>query len=101
MISRVVDYIKNKKRGRSFGMDMHQIKRIIFMNKQKLLKPVNVVMAIDFVCLSGTAMLDDAIPKDIYGIIHPIFGYIFVLCVVFHVFLNWAWVKSNFIITKK
>ncbi|MBP8178391.1 MAG: DUF4405 domain-containing protein [Spirochaetes bacterium] len=40
-------------------------------------------------------------PKDIYGIIHPIFGYIFVLCVVFHVFLNWVWVKSNFIITKK
>ncbi len=37
---------------------MHQIKRIIFMNKQKLLKPVNVVMAIDFVCLSGTAMLN-------------------------------------------
>ena len=101
MISRVVDYIKNKKRGRSFGMDMHRIKRRIFMNKQKLLKPVNVMMAIDFVCLSGTAMFDDAIPKDIYGIIHPIFGYIFVLCVVFHVFLNWAWVKSNFIITKK
>jgi len=97
----VVDYIKNKKKGRSFGMDIHQIKRRIFMNKQKLLKPVNVMMAIDFVCLSGTAMLDDAIPKDIYGIIHPIFGYIFVLCVVFHVFLNWAWVKSNFIITKK
>lgn len=65
------------------------------MNKQKLLKPVNSVMAIDFVCLAGSALLDDVIPRETYRIVHPVFGYIFLVCVVSHLFLNWAWVKSN------
>jgi hypothetical protein len=71
------------------------------LNKQKLLKPVNSMMAIDFFCLAGTALSDDIIPKDIYRVIHPIFGYVFLACVVSHVFLNWAWVKSNIFKSKK
>jgi len=65
------------------------------MNKQKFLKPINTIMAIDFILLDGTALSDDIIPKDIYKIVHPIIGYVFLFCVLSHVFLNWNWVKAN------
>lgn len=71
------------------------------MNKQKLLKPINMIMAADFICLAGTAMMDDVLPREIYRIVHPIFGYLFLACVVSHIFLNWNWIKSNILNPKK
>jgi hypothetical protein len=65
------------------------------MNKQKLLKPVNSLLAIDFILLVGTAFSDDIIPRDIFEIVHPVLGYTLIACVVFHIFLNWTWVKNN------
>ena len=66
------------------------------LNMQKALKVVNPIMAIDFVLLAITALSDDIIPKDIYKIIHPIFRYTFLACVLSHVYLNWTWIKNNF-----
>lgn len=66
------------------------------MTKAKLLIIINPLMAADFICLIGTALLDDVIPREIYGVIHPIFGYIFAVFLVAHVFLNWNWIKSSY-----
>ena len=71
------------------------------MNKQRLLKLVNTFMAIDFVCLAGTALLDDVLPREIYRIVHPVFGFTFLACVASHVFLNWNWIKSNILKKEK
>ena len=65
------------------------------MNKQKVLKIVNSVMAADFILLAVTALSDDIIPKEIYQIVHPILGYAFLVCVLSHVYLNWNWIKTN------
>jgi hypothetical protein len=65
------------------------------MNKQSLLKPVNTIMATDFLFLVTTALLDDVIPREVYKILHPVLGFTFLACVLCHVFLNWAWVKNN------
>jgi hypothetical protein len=64
------------------------------MTKQRLLKPVNGIMAFIFLCLACTALLDDVIPRDKYEVVHPLLGYTFLACVASHVFLNWSWVKS-------
>jgi hypothetical protein len=58
-------------------------------------------MAIDFVCLIGTALFNDVIPCNIFSKAHPLFGFIFFACVFFHVFLNWNWVKANILPVKK
>jgi hypothetical protein len=52
-------------------------------------------MAVDFIFLASTALLDDVIPRDIYKVLHPVLGYVLLICVVSHVVLNWAWIKSN------
>jgi hypothetical protein len=67
------------------------------MNKPKLLKPVNAIMAIAFVCLVLSALLRDAMPFPVYSKVHPLFGFVLTACVLFHVFLNWNWVKANFL----
>ena len=65
------------------------------MNKLKALKPVNCIMILDFICLIVTALSDDVIPHDVYRVLHPVFGYVFLACVVIHVFLNWGWIRTN------
>lgn len=67
------------------------------MTKQNLLKIVNSIMALMFIGLVTTALLDDVIPYDIYVKVHPVFGYIFTGCVICHVILNWAWIKANIV----
>jgi hypothetical protein len=66
------------------------------MNKLKVLKTVNVIMAIDFSCVVVSAMLVDVIPQNVYQTIHPFLGYTFLVFVICHVFLNFAWIKANF-----
>jgi hypothetical protein len=65
------------------------------MTKQQLLKPVNSIMACVFLCLACTALLDDAIPRKVYEVVHPVLGYAFLACVASHVFLNWNWIKNT------
>jgi hypothetical protein len=65
------------------------------MTKQQLLKPVNAILACDFLCLACTAMLDDVLPREVFRRVHPMFGLILIACVASHVFLNWAWIKNT------
>jgi hypothetical protein len=65
------------------------------MTKQQLLKPVNAIMACVLLCLACTALLDDAIPREVYAVVHPVLGYTFLACVASHVFLNWSWIKNT------
>jgi L-asparagine transporter-like permease len=65
------------------------------MNKQRLLKPVNTILAIDFICLIITVFLNDVLPRNVFSVVHPLFGFILFICVIFHVNLNWSWIKMN------
>jgi len=65
------------------------------MNKQKMLKTVNTLLIIDFICLIITALLEEVLPRNVFSVIHPLFGFILLLCVIFHVYLNWGWIKMN------
>ena len=71
------------------------------MNKQKMLKTVNTILIIDFICLIITALLEDVLPRNIFSVIHPLFGFILLLCVIFHVYLNWGWIKMNLLNKRK
>jgi len=52
-------------------------------------------MVLDFLCLLLTALLNGVISWDVYRIVHPVLGYIFAVCVAFHVFLNWSWIRNT------
>ena len=67
-----------------------------YVNKSKILRILNPVIAVDFICLVCTALLNDVIPYEIYGILHPVLGYILTAGIVCHLILNWSWIKSNY-----
>jgi hypothetical protein len=66
------------------------------MNKQKLLRILNPVLALDFIALGLSALFNDVIPRRIYNQVHPVLGYVFLGLIVLHVFLNWSWVVQQF-----
>jgi hypothetical protein len=65
------------------------------MNKLQTLKIVNTILAIAFLTLGLTAMLNNYIPYSTYRRIHPLAGYTFSALVVAHVILNYGWIKKN------
>jgi hypothetical protein len=65
------------------------------MNKQKLLRPVNITLGCLFICVVTTALLDDVIPSDVYSVLHPVLGYSLAVCALSHIYLNWNWIKMN------
>lgn len=69
------------------------------MNKAKLLKIVNPIMSIVFLCLAGSGLSQSFIPYEIFHAIHGKLGYLFVILVVAHIYLNWNWIKN--LISKK
>jgi hypothetical protein len=75
------------------------------MNKKTFLKIINAILAIDFIMLAGggiTRLLaPEVIPYDKFRIMHPTFGIIFIACVVFHLILNWTWVRTTYFTKKK
>jgi hypothetical protein len=64
------------------------------MNKKNLLKVVNIVLGILFINQALTGILSDFIPKDLFEFLH-MGGFLLILAAILHVYLNWAWVKSN------
>ena len=71
------------------------------VNKQKALKYVNPILAADFVLLAASGLFRSFIPYDIYRIVHPWMGYLLAALVATHIYLNWAWVKQNYLKPKK
>ena len=65
------------------------------MNKQKLLKVVTILMFFVFLCLVLSAVLNDTIPRKTFRTLHPVLGFVFSLCAVTHISLNWNWIRNN------
>jgi hypothetical protein len=73
----------------------------VYMNKQKALKIINVLLILDFFGLVSTAVLDDVIPRELFEKIHPSFGFTLVVLVIIHIILNFTWIKTTYFKTKK
>jgi len=67
------------------------------MNKMKLLKIVNIVLGISFLlqAISVVYMVLEIAPGWLYKL-HALNGIVFILLVIVHIALNWAWIRVNF-----
>ncbi len=67
------------------------------MKKNKMLRILNLLLAIDLLIVITTAALSDYIyPTGYYRTLHALPGAIFAALLAVHIFLNWAWIKSNY-----
>ncbi len=71
------------------------------MNKRTLLKIVNVILAVLILNQAITALLHDFITRNVFGYLHEGGGVTLFIFALVHVYLNWAWVKSNLLHGKK
>ena len=71
------------------------------MNKRNLLKIVNILIALLILNQATTALIHDLLPRDVFGFLHKNGGVILFVAVLIHVYLNWAWVKSNILRSRK
>lgn len=75
------------------------------MNKVKALRVVNVLLFLVFIgiAISGlTAFLfPGLIPYSLFRLAHPLTGIAFIVLVIAHLFLNFNWIKANFLKKKK
>lgn len=66
--------------------------------KKKLLKVVNLLLALDFLMLISTAIIRKVlIPEGLYFNLHGIPGFVFAGLVLCHIILNFSWIKANYI----
>jgi len=76
----------------------HSIRGVEIMKKNKMLRIINLLLAIDLLLVITTAALSDYIyPTGYYRTLHVLPGSIFVALLAVHLFLNWAWIKSNYL----
>ena len=67
------------------------------MNKNKALKIVNVLLAVDFTIIAVTAILHELIiPSGLYDLVHALPGFLFIILVIVHLVLNKTWVRKNY-----
>jgi hypothetical protein len=71
------------------------------MNKRNLLKIVNVLLAVLILSQAITALLHDFITRDTFEYLHEGGGVTLFIAALVHVYLNWAWVKSNLLHGRK
>lgn len=68
------------------------------MKKTKALRFINVLLAIDLIIIITTAAFHGQIyPTGYYRMAHALPGTIFVMLISLHLFLNWSWIKSNYL----
>lgn len=66
------------------------------MNKQKLLKIINPVLAVLILNQVCTGIFNDLLPHEVFEFMHEGGGILLFLTILLHVCLNWGWVKVNF-----
>lgn len=75
------------------------------MTRLKLLKIVNIILALSFFMVSIPGIVQflsqGAIPYSTFRAIHPIAGTIFTLAGFSHIALNFKWIKVNYFKKKK
>ncbi|MGB3765603.1 MAG: hypothetical protein WA947_03520 [Phormidesmis sp.] len=71
------------------------------MDRKQLLKIVNVALALIFLDMAITGSFPDLFPRNVYHVIHEEMGKVFIFFVLFHLALNWNWVKNTLLKSKK
>jgi len=67
------------------------------MKKADLLKILNIILALDFIIIAGTALLRNfIIETGYYRQFHAYPGFLLIALVAVHLFLNWNWVKNTY-----
>ena len=66
------------------------------MKKQSWLKIINVILVILAIWQLVTALFKSQIGYEAFEYLHPVGGYLFTLFILFHVLLNWNWMKSAY-----
>jgi hypothetical protein len=66
------------------------------MSKKTALKILNIIIAILILNQAASAVLRGLIGREAFEILHEGGGSVLLIGVIFHVILNWGWVKSTF-----
>lgn len=70
------------------------------MDRQGLLKIVNIVLALAFLMTAVGGVVrffaPDLMPYELFRAVHPLFGLAFVTLACIHIFLNFNWIKSAY-----
>ena len=67
------------------------------MQRQKWLKMINLALPVMLIWLVSTALLRKSIPYESYEIIHGFIGFAMTGLILLHVYLNFGWIKSNYL----
>lgn len=71
------------------------------MNKNAILKYLNVLLGLCFIIQAGTGGWLRIAPNHFAAELHELFGPIFVIVVLLHLSLNFGWVKTTYLKKKK
>lgn len=66
------------------------------MKRNTMLKILNPILGILLVNQILTGFFHDIIPHEAFEILHERGGILFAIAVVFHVILNWGWIRTSF-----
>jgi hypothetical protein len=71
--------------------------RSLEMNKTKALKLLNPILGVLVLNQLLVGLLHDALPREVFEVMHEGGGILLVLGVLLHLILNWNWVRANFL----
>jgi hypothetical protein len=66
------------------------------MKKSKRIRIVNVILFVCTLELTTTAMLENLLHHEVFGVLHGPVGFLLVVFVVIHIVQHWSWVKVSF-----
>lgn len=67
------------------------------MNKSARLKVLSVLLGLLMLVQALSGILHAALPRELFEHIHVPCGLLLLIVAVWHLALNWGWVKANFI----
>lgn len=69
--------------------------------KVKALKIVNTILALLFILILASLLWLKFTGSETAAEMHELFGQLFAFCALVHIYLNWAWIKTNIFKIKK
>ncbi len=77
-----------------------QKNRGVKMDKKRVLKIVNLILALSFILTAVPGLIKvifpDIIPYSVFYTFHTIFGIVMLVFAILHIILNWSWIRVNF-----
>jgi Kef-type K+ transport system membrane component KefB len=71
------------------------MKGVIELDTNKGNRIINILLCVDLLILVITALINEIIPKEIFGTVHVIPGFLLVVLVLFHLRLNRKSLKKS------